>query len=373
MKIGIRSRAPRGWHVLASVTLIAALSGCGSSAEAPAEPAGKVETVLTTPDLKGQEIVVNTYGGAWADALKQEVVEPFEAATGAKVTLTTNCCDSFETQVKADQFAGDIVMGNDYGYTQSWGDKGLLKSDPRLSQIAKARGIDPKLYQDDVLTVGYYANVLAWNTKHKDNHPTSWAEFFDTKKFPGTRGLQKYAVGDMEVATMGSGTPAADVYPIDIDKALATLTALRQETKVNFWGNGADAINQLSTGELDYSLMFSNRVLLAIKEGLPIDMTFNQAVAVGTGAAIPTNAKNIEGAVAFLDFFLQPDIQAAWAQSSGMAPAFPDAVEKVDADLRKYMVTDSSNLSKSVITDNDWWRKNTETAEQKLTNWLSGS
>lgn len=364
----------QGWCAVAGVALIAVVTaGCGSDSGNSAAPSGKVNTVLGMPNLKGQTIVINTFGGSYGDALKKDAVTPFEAATGAKVVVSTNCCDAFETQVKGHQFAGDVVIGENYGTTKAWGDEGLLKSDPRLAQIAKARGVDPDLYQDNVITTGYFAVVLAWNTKYANNHPASWADFFDTSKYPGTRGLYNQPDGTLEIAQLGLGTPASSMYPIDMNKTLAGLTTLRDHTPVHFFATGADQINQLGTDQVAYSMAWSNRVAQGIQQGLPLAMTFNQAPLEGQASAIPATAKNVDGAVAFLDFSMQPDVQAAIAKDSGVAPAYPQAAEMLDPSVRKEMPTAPENLNQTVKVDTDWWLKNLGSATATYTKWLTES
>lgn len=371
----------RAWCALVSAALVAVLAGCGGTSHQPPAsdgkpPAsdGKIDTVLKMPNLEGQTIVINTYGGTFGDAVKKAIVEPFEAATGAKVTVTTNCCDAFETQVKGGQFAGDVNFGTEYSYMKAYSEKGLLKSDPRLAQIAKARGLAADLYQGDAITHHFYAYALAWNTKDADNHPNSWNDFFDTARYTGTRGIPGGgSFGALEIARVGSGTPSTDVYPIDVDKAIQSLTTLRKNGRLEFYSNGADLMNKLGTGELDYSLAFSNRVIAGIKQGLPVDMTLNGAMAVPDGVAIPATAKNVDGAVAFIDFSMSPSVQAAFANASGLAPAYPQAADMVDSSMRKYMVTSTENVSRAIKVDNNWWATNGSAADKKYLEWKSGS
>lgn len=358
----MRIRSSRSWRVMACVVLVIGLAACGSPSGGDPQAsvdATNVDTVLNLPDLKGQTIVINSYGGSYGEALEKNVIKPFEAATGANVTLSTNCCSSFVQQVKDKQFAGDVVFGNDYGLMQAWADEKLLTSDPRLTEIAKARGVEPDHYQADLITMGYYAYVLAWNTQTAKEHPSSWQEFFDTEKFDGARGIPNSPVGLLDAASLGTGTAPSDLYPMDVNNALDAVSTLRDNARVQFWADGAGSMNQLGTGEVDYSLAFSNRVIAGIQQGLPVSMTFNGALRVATSAAIPATATNIDGAVAFLDFSMAPEIQAAFAKDSGMSPAYPEANKLVDPSMQKYMVTDPSNADNMINWDHEWWRKNT--------------
>src|SRR3989344_4878589 len=62
--------------------------------------------------------------------------------------------------------------------------------------------------------------------------PTSWADFWDTKKIPGKRGMRKGARYNLEFALMADGVKPADVYKVlatkdGADRAFKKLTELK--------------------------------------------------------------------------------------------------------------------------------------------------
>lgn len=360
----------------AVVALVGALALTSCSADAGGNPTtapAEDDTVLGLSDLSGQTIDIYTYGGTFAESFTATVVDPFEAATGATVNLITTCCEAFQSSVEADQPIGDIVLGNDYGPMLQYSEQGLLLEDDRLTEIAEARGIDENYYQSDLLAVDFYGYVLAWNTDNAgDNHPTTWEEFLDTDKFTGSRGLFNLPNSMLEAATLGAGLATAeDLYPLDIDADIDTLNTLRDNSEVKFWTEGASLQNSLGTGEMDYAVAFSNRVIQGRQAGLPIDASFEGALLTASGAGIPANAKNVDGAVAFLDFYLQPKIQAAFAEVSALAPAYPSANEYISDDLLPYMITAPDNIDKAIRIDDAWWGENAQEATDKYTAWVN--
>jgi putative spermidine/putrescine transport system substrate-binding protein len=64
--------------------------------------------------------------------------------------------------------------------------------------------------------VGFFvwSTVLAYNADKLASAPTSWADFWDTKKFPGKRGLRKGAKYTLEFALMADGVAPKDVYKV---------------------------------------------------------------------------------------------------------------------------------------------------------------
>lgn len=372
-----KRRVRRAFAFLSAATLALCMTACGSDetegGSASASSKAEADTVLPLPDLSGQQIVITLLGGgSWADALEKDVIKPFEELTGADVVTNNNCCDNFETAVGEGQFIGDLAMGNDYGPVQAWSDAGLLTADPRFVEIGEARGIDPSLYQDDIVSVYAYGYVLAWNTDVAgDSHPTNWSEFFDTDEFTGTRGLFSLPIGDLEIASLAHGADPVNLYPLDIDESIAAIGELRDAAKINFWEGGADLQAQLGSGELAYSLAFSNRILQSKAEGLPVDMTTDNALIATGGVGIPKTAKNVDGAMAFVDFYLTPEVQAAMARDAGVAPAYSDAVELLPEDLQADQVTSPEAMETAIIMDNAWWAENFPTAAQDFSSFLA--
>ncbi|MFX6226322.1 extracellular solute-binding protein, partial [Acinetobacter baumannii] len=57
-----------------------------------------------------------------------------------------------------------------------------------------------------------WSTVLAYNADKLKTAPTGWADFWDTKKYPGKRGMKKSAQYNLEFALMADGVPTKDVY-----------------------------------------------------------------------------------------------------------------------------------------------------------------
>ena len=59
-----------------------------------------------------------------------------------------------------------------------------------------------------------WSTVMAYNGDKLKDGPQTWADFWDTKKFPGKRGLRKGARYNLEFALMADGVKPADVYKV---------------------------------------------------------------------------------------------------------------------------------------------------------------
>lgn len=357
-----RPFAHRRWRAALALVAVGALALAASCSSDPggksasgADPGAQLDTVLDMPDISGQTIVINTYGGTFAEAFQKHVVNPFQEATGASVKLVTTCCANFPTTVKNKQYAGDLVLGDDFGPMNSWAEDGYLEDEPRLSEIGKARAIEDGFYNDHVIAVDFYAYVLAWNTDNVKTAPKNWADFYNTDEISGTRGIFALPPAMLETALLGSGTDPDSLYPLEIDKGFDALQGLKDSGDLKTWSDGADLQNKLGTGEFDYAVGFSNRISQGRATGLPIDFTFNEGIRVASGAAIPVGAKNVDGAVAFMDFYMQPKIQAAFAKASYLAPAYESANDELDPDVAGEMVTSAENIGNTAAFNDEFY------------------
>ena len=101
----------------------------------------------------------------------------------------------------------------------------LLRED-RLRHRRSTVSIPPTA-SSTALEMLVWAQVLAYRTDaFKGAAPKGWADFWDTKKFPGDRAMFGTGAGgwpEMEFALMAAGVPPDKLYPLDIDKALGEL------------------------------------------------------------------------------------------------------------------------------------------------------
>src|SRR5207249_4242179 len=72
----------------------------------------------------------------------------------------------------------------------------------------------PVAITDCGLGLFVWSTVIAYDGNRLKDGPKNWADFFDTKKFPGKRGLRKGARDNLEFALMADGVKPADVYKL---------------------------------------------------------------------------------------------------------------------------------------------------------------
>src|SRR5690606_18582457 len=110
--------------------------------------------------------------------------------------------------------------------------------------------------------------VLAYDKDKLAEGPASWADFFDTTKFPGKRGLRQGPKSNLEFALMADGVAPADVYsvlatPEGVERAFAKLETIKND--VIWWESGAQAPQLLASGEVVMTSSYNGRIDAANK------------------------------------------------------------------------------------------------------------
>ena len=200
----------------AAAALAATLSACGGG---DAESKSKSLTV-TMWGGQAQKAHVASYFTPWAKE-KGFTIKQDSPTDYAKI----------KAQVEAKKVTWGIVEVEP-NFANTACAQGLLEKLPQsVIDAAKTAGVSDQQMGECSIPNLQYAFNIAYNTdKFKDAHPTTWAEFFDTKKFPGKRGFWKYATGGIfEAALLADGVPADQLFPLDPDRAFKKLDTIKKD------------------------------------------------------------------------------------------------------------------------------------------------
>ena len=166
--------------------------------------------------------------------------------------------------------------------------------------------IDPVFRQKLYVNMLPYAQIYAYRTDaFKGKAPKDNKDLWDTTNFPGPRSLQSGASGsnaDLEVATMAAGAPADKVYPIDLDKAFASLAKIKPNV-TKWWDAGAIPAQLLNDDEVVMATAWNGRIAAIQANKAPVEIVWqdqllrNDCWAVINGAA---NAANAQKFTAFI-------------------------------------------------------------------------
>ncbi|WP_157961784.1 ABC transporter substrate-binding protein [Acuticoccus kandeliae] len=329
----------------------------------------------STDALKGSgSVVVSTWGGSYTDAQVAAFFAPFTEATGIEV-VTTGTPDA--AKLKLMHESGNV----------EWD---VVDAEAQMMEIAKADGalapidydlvysVTPEadLITDNLKEFGFpsisFGWVLAWNTdaEFPNGAPQSWADFWDTEKFPGRRALYAQPKPLLEAALLADGVPAGEIYPIDLDRAFAKLDEIADDIDV-WYENLGQADVLLQNGEVDMMLTSNGRAHAAKKDGFAVDFTFNDGAWEQGYWVVPAGAPNAENAMKLIAWTSQPEGEAAFAEAFGYGGPNKKSYEGLSEEVLAGLPTAPQNLENQVAVSGEWWAENLDAVNERWLEWYS--
>ncbi|MFA5121591.1 ABC transporter substrate-binding protein [Zavarzinia sp.] len=322
-----------------------------------------------------ETISVVTFGGAYEAAATKAYFEPFTKETG--VGFAKEAYDGglakLSAMVEAKNTTWDLIdLESNDAITGC--DEGLLQK-LDLSALGDTSDFIPGSITPCAIATMVWSTVFAYDSTKLATAPKSIADFFDTKTFPGKRGLRKSPKATLEWALLADGVPAAEVYkvlgtPEGVDRAFKKLDTIKKD--IVWWEAGAQAPQLLADGAVVMTQAYNGRISNAVKEqGKPFVTVWDGQVYDFEWWGVPTGAKNGDAAKKFIAFQAKPEILSQLAKYIAYAPPRTKAVDLIDAETLKGMPTAPANFGNAVQIDVPFWTDNFDALNKRFTAWLA--
>ena len=334
---------------------------------------------LATPAiLRGaraaDRLVVRTTGGAYDDIMRSSVYDGFTKATGIEIVTAPSPMSKLIAMYKAGSAELDVIDTGDGGLLTLERIGALAPIDYASWTFAKPDEIIPELRLPTRCANFVYATVSVANTKtFPGKRPASWAEFWDTKTFPGPRTLPDMASGQapLEFALLADGVPKDKLYPLDVPRALKSLTRIR-ESVPKFWDTGALSAQMMSDSEAVLGGLWNGRVQTIIDKGAPLAIEWNENMIQVQAYGIPKNTRNMAAAQRFVDYAGQAAPQAAYSKVLRYGPANVKAYDMLEPELLANMPGGARYRAMGFYQDINWWEDNRDRVNQAWNAWALG-
>ena len=323
--------------------------------------AGAGGMALLAPWMEGhaqqQELLINTYGGAWEKFWRETLVPGFEKASGIKTTIDIGLGRTWIANLRA---AGPAkppytaLMMNEVWAAQVR-PEGFFEPWP-MDKVPNLKHVAPKAHNEDYSSV--FAMVspigIAYRSDMVKKKPTTWKDIWDNPEFKGKFG--SYDIGNsagvmflmLTGRLYGSG-------PFDWDTGFRQMEKLKPFPQVTLSGG----LNQfLTTGEIAVAPLDIAEVIRLKARGAPIDFVvpqegifqFDQAL------SICKNGTQKEAAYKWLDYLLSVPVQEKMAEEFYITPTNVNA--KIPAKLKEAGLLGPDELDKTIVWD--WVRYTAE-------------
>jgi len=317
---------------------------------------------------KGRKIVVTSWGGAYQDAQRKAIFEPFMRLTGCEIAEDTSDSGKLRAQVESGNVEWDVYDAGTEGVL-NYGNHGLLE------EIDYDIADTTDLYEDLLMPWGvgaiYYSTVLAYRTdKYSgDNIPQGWADFWDTEKFPGARSLYNDPTTTLEFALLADGVDPDQLYPQDMDRAFKSLDRIKEAVTV-WWDAGAQPAQLLTDGEVDMASAWNGRIDTVQQQGAKVAIQWNQGLLTADSWVVPKGSKNKDVAMDFINFATRPETTAALARLIPYGPVNKKAFDYLDEELARRLPSEPELKQSQIVTNFEWWEKNLDEATERFQSWI---
>ncbi|EJJ26714.1 extracellular solute-binding protein [Rhizobium sp. CF142] len=322
--------------------------------------------------------VVNfaNYGGSYGDAMREIWFDPFEKETGIKVNSGVGASLALaKLQLQNPSGAEwDIVDLTNAGYINAVKQGILLPLDKNLVDTSQ-------LIPEYVGTHGFcyvtFVLAMGWNKATVKESPSSWAELWDKSKYKGKRslGVVNTAGDAIEVALLADGVATSAMYPIDVDRAFASLDKLGRDNIV--WNQTLqEPVQRIGSNETPVGAIYTGRAIMANRGGANIGFSVKQGIVGGDSLGVISNSKNKKEAFTLLNFMAtRGDLAAKFAAktSYGMPHMQIESLLPKDADdVRVALPTNPDLLKSGLIVNDTWWADNLAAIVNRYQEWQLG-
>lgn len=314
-----------------------------------------------------------TYGGAWKQAIKAAFGDPFTKKTGIPVQYQEPynfgklraMHEAHAQQIDALTASGmEVLVAARLG----------MQTPLDWTLIDRSALADVQLTRPNVIGGAAQSMNVCYSTKKwpGEEHPNSWADFWNVEKFPGRRALRRDALWTIEAAVKADGVGESEFYPIDIDRAFRSLDRIKPHVKT-WWSDNSQAQQLMEQEEVDLIHMTNGRATQSILDHTaPYAFVWNEATYSGHGEGwfVPTGCPNPTGGMKFLDIVGRAEYQAVFARLLYYAPQNPKAIPLLDNKIAKLMPSYPDNEKLLHVINFNWWADNQALVQRRFEEWL---
>ena len=331
--------------------------------------------LMSLPAFAQSQLTVVNFGGANANAQKKAYYEPFEKQSGSKlVTVEYNGEQAkVKAMVETKNVTWDVVEVESPDIGRGC-DEGLYEK-LDYSKIVDKAALAPKAAVTECgVGIFVWSTVMAYNADKLKDAPKTWADFWDTKKYPGKRGLRKGARYNLEFALMADGVKPEDVYKTlatkdGADRAFKKLTELK--SSIQWWEAGAQPPQFLVAGDVVMSTAYNGRIDAAQREGKNLRVQWVNQIYDLEYLGIVKGSPNKDTAYKYLKLVLTADNQGEYAKNIAYGPTNTHALAKLDAKTLSNLPTAAANMKGAVEFNIKFWADQGESLEKRFAAWAT--
>ena len=314
----------------------------------------------------GEKVIFASWGGIYQEASKRGYCDSFAAKTGATV-IQDGPVDyaKLRTMIQSGSPTWDVVdVTIDFLYNAA--KDGLFEKID--TNIVDTKDLPAKFVHEYGIANIVWSYNIAFNTEaFPAQHPKTWSEFFDVDKFPGRRALRDRVNPMLEIALLADGVPFERLYPLDVDRALKKLDAIKQNAV--WWTTNSQSQQLMIDGECTLGILNNGRIYDAVQKGAKIGIEWAQNLQSVDYLVVPKGSKVKNAAMGLIAEMVLPESQARVSNIMPLAPTNPEAFKLISKEVAPWLSTEPANLTQGFPINEEYWRDHYKTLAERWTAW----
>lgn len=333
--------------------------------------------VALPPGLRaqGRDLTVVSWGGAYQDVQREVYFRPFQQATRQRLleetwdggigVLRSRIASGANTWDVVQVESEELLIGADEGLFEPMDWAAIGGRDAYIPEAVNDHGVGAILY----------SFIMAYDRARMAQGPATWAEFFDTARFPGKRGMRKGPKTTLEMALMADGVPPAQVYQVlgtaaGVDRAFRKLDGMKAD--IAWFERGAQPPQWLAAGEVAMTVAYNGRISAAnATDGRNFAIVWTNNIFTLDSWVIMKGSPNKARALEFLKFVGQPEVQAALPPKIPYGVTAKGVNERLPAALLADLPTAPQNMASALQLSDRFWLDNLDRLTQRFNTWVS--
>jgi len=324
---------------------------------------------------QARDLTVVSWGGAYQDAQKKAYFEPFKKTTA--VPMNDESWDGgigvLRAKVQGGAATWDVVQVESEELAVGC-DEGLFEKIEYSKIGGEAAYLPPSINPCGVGAI-VYDFVLGYDKDKLKDAPKGWADFFDTKKYPGKRSLRQGPKTTLEIALIADGVAPMDVYKVlatdeGIERAFRKLDTIKND--IVWWKAGAQPPQLLASGEVAMTSVYNGRIDAANKNDKKnFGMVWDGALYTLDSWVILKGSPNRDAGYKFLDFAGKPENQAKLSENIAYGTSNKDAATLLQPAVLRDLPTAPDNMKNAVEINVAFWLENIDRLTERFNKWAA--
>jgi putative spermidine/putrescine transport system substrate-binding protein len=326
---------------------------------------------VALPATAASDLTVISFGRADRAALVAAYLEPFAKATGTDVHSLSY--DGQITELTQMVHAGapvwDVMQVESRTLQQGCRQGLFEKLDP--ARVPPAADLIPGALSECGVGIFTWAQALVYSDQLRDG-PHSWADFWDTRKYPGKRGLRRSAKYTLEIALLADGVDPRQVYAklsteAGVQRAFRKLDQIRKHTV--WWEAAAQPGALLEAGLVSMSSAYTLWFDPELERNRHTRIVWRQSLYDIDSWAIPKGSPKRDAAYRFINFASSAERQKVLSEHLTYGPTNRNALQLLPAHLVSVLPSSTPNLADALRIDSTFWIEHGDALERRFNSW----